>query len=197
MDLHPDGTNRARLAKRTNTRVENTRPRRQARLGGVDDIEEGKPSRIARQHEAAVHAAGGTHQTRAHQPLQDLRDKEIRAPRLPSRSRSWSPDGRACDSSRPCSGWRSRLAERGSLQVRLCTGCSRETSNFWPARFGRILRPGCASPPRRAKNVQWIGTVPGIGNETAFVWFLAVAMLYFKPLGCLGVCVLLLPAFRT
>jgi hypothetical protein len=35
------------------------------------------------------------------------------------------------------------------------------------------------------------------GNKTSFVWFPAVAMLYFRPLGFIGVCVFLLPAFRT
>jgi len=68
----------ARLTKRTSARVENARPRRQARLRDVDDIKERKVSWITRQHEAAVYAPGGEHQAGTDEPLQDLRDEQIR-----------------------------------------------------------------------------------------------------------------------
>ena len=77
MNLHPHGMNRARLHKRAGVWIENTRARRHLLLGDLDDIEKRKGGRIARQHKAAVHAPRGIHQSRARQPLQDLRDEEI------------------------------------------------------------------------------------------------------------------------
>ena len=78
MNLHPHRMNRARLHKRAGVWIKNTRARRHLLLGEFDDIEKGKGGRIARQHKAAMHAPGGIHQSRARQPLQNLRDEEIR-----------------------------------------------------------------------------------------------------------------------
>lgn len=78
MNLHPHGMNRAGFPKRAGARIEDTGTRRHPRLGDVDDVKEREMGWISRQHEAAVHTAGGRYQSRAHQLLQNLRDKEIR-----------------------------------------------------------------------------------------------------------------------
>ena len=78
MNLHPHGMNRAGFTERAGARIENTGTRRQSRLGDVEDIEERERSRFPRQREAAVHAPGGRHHSRAHKLLQDLGDKQVR-----------------------------------------------------------------------------------------------------------------------
>jgi len=133
------------------------------------------------QNEAAVHAPSGRHQSRAHTAAAESSQQRESGAEGASRSRSWSPDGRACESNRQGSGWRSRLVERGTTEVRLMQRGQPADEQLVDAPFDLVFRSlrRVASPTTTTRQVPPSGSSrcscePRNGQKADRIWLVSL-----------------------